>query len=913
MRPERWAWRSATRTTGRPTIGDLAFASFVVAILSGILLALPFDIRHAYESVAQLTLTDPAATYTRNLHYWSAQLFLILTAVHIWDHLRRSTERRVPAGVWARLTLSIPLALFVMVSGFMLKGDAESTQAWRIISTLTASLPLIGRALSVFVFGTGADQQVLYIHHVATASIFLWLLVAEHAHAVWPRARAMVVTFGPIALVALMLSPSLHDNLSPIMKGPWYFLGLQETLHWLSHPLWTVTVGVGLLLVVLVLRWTTPPLSRRLKITLVGALGVYLLLTSVGLFFRGADWQLVPPERSGGTGVQFARPNTLLGAPINITERRALPSVFGRPEGCLACHAAMKGFSPAHDPAAIGCVSCHAGQAFTVDKATAHRGMTLIPGNLADATRSCGTSRCHPTLIDRVNRSVMTTMSGVINVDRAVFGESANADAAAHIADLGHSSADTHLRQLCASCHLGNAKTALGPILEGSRGGGCNACHLNYSAAALQGLRAYERTTGRVNREAPVEHPRLSVSVSNDHCFGCHSRSGRISTNYEGWMELEGQTPGPPPSGRTRTLPDGRVFSQAEPDVHFTKTLACVDCHTAREVMGDGVAHARKSEQAEVACMDCHLVGAARTIAAAQLDAESLRLLSLRRQPLEGRQFLTARVTGTPLVNAFLDATGVPSMSLKLTGDVRALKRPAAACLEGGGHARLSCISCHTAWAPRCLSCHTAFDPRGTGIDQLTDRDMTGEWLETAKDFRAAPPTLGVRVVARPNGTAIGIIETFVPGMVMSLTPDQRPPVFQRLYARASSHTTTRRGRTCESCHNDPDALGYGRGALTYARSGSGGRWTFTAAMAKSAYDGLPADAWIPFLGARSGRVSTRDDVRPFNVDEQKLILAAGACLTCHTGQSRVMRDALADWAHTLARATRKCLLPTWQ
>lgn len=44
--------------------------------------------------------------------------------------------------------------------------------------------------------------------------------------------------------------------------------------------------------------------------------------------------------------------------------------------------------------------------------------------------------------------------------------------------------------------------------------------------------------------------------------------------------------------------------------------------------------------------------------------------------------------------------------------------------------------------------------------------------------------------------------------------------------------------------------------------------------------DGLPAGAWIPFLGTRSGKVSMTDSVRPFNLQEQQRILTLGACLT---------------------------------
>lgn len=912
MPPDRMVWRSATRASARPTSGDLGFASLLIAVVSGILLAVPYDIHHAYESVALLTLANPAASYFRNIHYWSAQLFLIFTAVHIWNHFRPSSERRVAAGVWARLTLSIPLAMFVMLSGFVLKGDAESVQAWRIISTVTSSLPVIGRAMSVLLFGTSADPQVIYVHHIATASIFLWLLVAEHARAVWPRPTATLVTFAPVAVVALFLSPRLHDGLDPIMKGPWYLLGLQETLHWISRPVWVVVTGIALLLVVLALRWTSTRVSRVLKIALVVTLAMYLILTGVGAFFRGANWSLARPGVAGAGGVEFARPATLFGAPLGPVEARAIPVVLGRPEGCLVCHAAVKGFSPAHDPSAIGCASCHTGNPFTLDKASAHRGMLLIPGNLADAARTCGTSQCHPAIIDRVDRSIMTSMAGIISVDRAVFGEAAHGGAPPRVENLSHSPADTHLRQLCASCHLGAIKTELGPVGEDSRGGGCNACHLNYSAGALQALQRYQQSAGRVNRDAPIEHPSLSLNIGRDHCFGCHSRSGRVSTNYEGWMETARSTPDPLAPARYRTLADGRVFAKAEPDVHATQKLECVDCHTAREVMGDGVVHARKSEQVEVACADCHFAGAATTVPPSRLDAESLRILSLRNQPIEGRAFLAARATGQALVNAFVDASGRPSMYLKRTGEVMAIKRPASVCLEGGSHARLSCVSCHAKWAPRCSTCHTAFDPRGEGVDQLDGAAMKGDWVETGGDLRAGPPTLGIRLARQSDGTTAGGVDTFVPGMIMNLTGPGRAPVFRRLYARVFSHTITRAARACESCHNDPEALGFGRGALSYTRAGDRGRWTFAPAAAPSLNDGLPADAWIPFLGTRTGPVSTRDDVRPFSVDEQKAILTAGACLTCHASNSRVMRDAVSDWSKTQSRATRKCLLPKW-
>jgi len=909
MRPERLLLGSALRANSRPTYGDLGFASLFVAVVSGVLLALPYDVAEPYASIARLVVENPAAAWFRSIHYWSAQAFLILTTLHIWDHLRQGTERKVAPGVWARLAISIPAAAFVMLSGFMLRGDAEALQAWRIVSTVTAAMPGVGPAVSTLLFGADEGLQILYVHHVATASIFVWLIVVEHARAVWPRAMATVATFAPVAVLSLFVAPGLHDGLDPIVKGPWYFLGLQETLHWLTRPMLAVAAGAALLVAIVAIPRLGPRGARAVKIALAAALGLYLALTAVGYFFRGANWSLVLPGQARGTGIVVSRPDPIFGVlPQAAHSAKPIPVVLGRPEGCLVCHAGVTGFSPSHAPEAIGCASCHAGNPFTADKAAAHAGMILVPGNLADAARACGTAECHPTVVERVNRSIMTTMAGIVAVDREVFGQAAPAGAPPpHVTDLGYSPADTHLRQLCASCHLGAAKTAWGPVHEDSRGGGCTACHLNYSPEALDALRRYEAAGASGGaREAPTVHPSLSLAIGNEHCFGCHSRSGRISTSYEGWMEREREAPDAAAPGRSRVLEDGRVFERAEPDIHHTKKLECVDCHNAREVMGDGVVHARKWEQIEVACEDCHLVGAPVTVPAAGLDAESRKILTVRKRPADDRPFLTARATGLPLVNAFLDRDGAARMWLKRSGEIVELKRPAAVCLQGGGHERLSCVSCHSGWAPTCSTCHTAFDPAGTGYDLLADAEARGEWVETARSFRADPPALGIR--SGPDG---GVVDTFVPGMILSIDPgDGSGSRFHRLFARSFAHTITAKSRSCESCHSDPQALGYGRGRLTYARDGDRGRWTFAPAMPPGVRDGLPEDAWIPFLGARADTLSTRNDVRPFSVEEQRRILDAGACLTCHEGDSRVMQDAIADWEGTLRRASPRCLLP---
>jgi hypothetical protein len=622
-------------------------------------------------------------------------------------------------------------------------------------------------------------------------------------------------------------------------------------------------------------------------------------------------------------------PQEQAGAPATSSEHVAgttsieLPLVRGRPESCLACHSAITGLGVSHRPDAIGCAACHAGDPSRADRERAHAGLIRVPGNLADAGRTCGQAGCHAGIPARVERSIMTTMAGVIAVDRRMAGEAADPHAPLpHAGALGNSAADSHLRELCISCHLGQPKTEWGPITQESRGGGCNACHLSYAPAAREQLALYQATAPDLRSAVPDVHPSLTVNPTNEHCFGCHSRSSRIATSFEGWHELHASQVAAAMSrarkdaSRLRKLDDGRLFERAAPDIHHERGLDCIDCHTANELMGTGAVVARKSEQLRVGCQDCHTSEPA-SVAPASVAPESRSLLALRGLALEPSQRLGAARNGEPLVNVIVDADGRARLHGKRTGKTFALKPPLAVCTEGNGHARLSCVSCHSSWAPRCPTCHTSFDPAGEGFDHLAQQWVKGTWNETAGPFEMAPPTLGVRSARGGDGSATGTIDTFVPGMIMTFDRNRqtgKPPdiVFRRWYGRIVAHTIRREARACTSCHNDPVALGYGQGTLRFVRFGSTGAWQFTPREKPSPYDGLPADAWIGFPAARDGMVSTHDDLRPFTVEEQRRILTVGACLTCHAGDSALMRRSVADFAATLARRSAKCAVPRW-
>jgi hypothetical protein len=285
-------------------------------------------------------------------------------------------------------------------------------------------------------------------------------------------------------------------------------------------------------------------------------------------------------------------------------------------------------------------------------------------------------------------------------------------------------------------------------------------------------------------------------------------------------------------------------------------------------------------------------------------------------------QRVGATRSGDTLLGVTVDAAGRGTLRRRGDGGLAPMKPQVAACSGDIAHQRLSCNSCHTPWTPMCTSCHTRFDPGSEGHDHLARRFVPGEWMEESSHFDASPPALGVRRADGRGERGGETVDTFVPGMIMTLdrnlkagaSPDL---VFRRLFAPTAAHTTQRAARSCTACHNDPVALGYGQGVLRFGPgpmqpAGRSGRWRFTPRQPALPQDGLPADAWTGFLATRNDVASTHEGARPFSVAEQQRILTVGACLSCHAGTSAPMRAALQDFAGALQRRKAVCAVPAW-
>ncbi|MCB4749198.1 MAG: cytochrome C [Sulfurovum sp.] len=166
---------------------------------------------------------------------------------------------------------------------------------------------------------------------------------------------------------------------------------------------------------------------------------------------------------------------------------------------------------------------------------------------------------------------------------------------------------------------------------------------------------------------------------------------------------------------------------------------------------------------------------------------------------------------------------------------------------------RMECYTCHATWAPQCYGCHVKIDYSGgkknpdflaaskhhvngkTGdVDSLKSYLVDGKVTETRSYLRWENPALS------QNGE--GRISPTIPGCQVTLTvigkegkallqnhiwklkgvekgkgvKTPKEGVNSITMSPVHPHTVSKRSRTCESCHNDPKAMGYGIGEGKY-------------------------------------------------------------------------------------------------
>ncbi len=246
--------------------GGQTLVSLYISVLSGIVLALQYNPAEPFYSTATLELVVPYGAFWRALHYYSSQAFFLLLLCHlaVIIYQKDTSFHRIP---WIRLTASVPVAILLLFTGYVLRGDATGEAAGAIAEHIALSIPIFGKPLNALLFDIMANGMLkVYVNHLIGLMVLGGICV-------WPHLRRytasfqqhIFLVFSLLALSIVFLTPMEPDKIGLThITGPWFFLGLQELLRYIP-PFWAGAVVPAMLLGALFLL---PKQEHKRRLTL---------------------------------------------------------------------------------------------------------------------------------------------------------------------------------------------------------------------------------------------------------------------------------------------------------------------------------------------------------------------------------------------------------------------------------------------------------------------------------------------------------------------------------------------------------------------------------------------------------------------------------------------------------------------
>lgn len=593
---------------------------------------------------------------------------------------------------------------------------------------------------------------------------------------------------------------------------------------------------------------------------------------------------------------------------LMVTSSGCTPGA-GEQGSCRGCHAGIEHVSVSHS----GCISCHGGNDRATERQKAHQGMYGGRNPAAPEVWESTCGRCHQQQFLRVKSGVMYTNAGFIRNIRLNWGETATGSFSVNggngydpagnpLPFRSISSLDTLggelYRKYCSRCHIG---TENGESYAASHASGCGACHFPFNDTAT-----YTGNDSLLYGATPAAAShRLEPLPDSVVCSRCHNRSGRIALSYRGLYDGNNALV-PTVNGELGpvALSGARNGVHITPDIHFAKGLECIDCHTSRDVMGDGYSYPAMYRQTEISCEDCH--GGEhppRTGSLVRENQDALRESARYGKPLTVGMEAVLTSKGRPYSNVYLEG-GVIYLVAKRTGKIH--RSPVITGTPAhtiSGHGRLECYACHSRTVVQCYGCHTTYDRSQDGMDFVTGEETPGRFSET-EDYRTLYPfPLALNQRGRISPVTPGC-QTFVTikDDEGNTTADDEVLSYKGKktlrFAPFYSHNTGTRAVRCSECHANPQFLGFGQ---TVQRVGSLIPTLLCEKNPRKPLDG--------FLTLNQGKVTshgavTREDSRPLSGEEVRRVLALNTCLICHDqAQDPIFRRkidyrALADSLH---------------
>jgi len=276
--------------------GGLSVFFSLVLIVSGVLLMYYYTPtpQEAPLSIQTLTFLVPFGWLVRNLHYWAAQLLVLVVVIHLM--------RVVFTGACApprRFNYLLGLALLVICvlldfTGYVLRWDTGIQWALVVGTNLVKTIPVVGGGLYAFLVGgsqPGAATLIrFYTWHIFGLTLILLIIGGWHLFRVRrdggiavppPELRpgnnritrfelvrrevlAMLLASAGLVLLSITLpaplAPPIQEGSALVAgaRAPWFFLWVQELLKLGDPFLWGVLIPLVMTMVFVLMPYLLP-------------------------------------------------------------------------------------------------------------------------------------------------------------------------------------------------------------------------------------------------------------------------------------------------------------------------------------------------------------------------------------------------------------------------------------------------------------------------------------------------------------------------------------------------------------------------------------------------------------------------------------------------------------------------------
>ena len=191
-------------------LGEIALYSFIVVLLTGTFLTLFYDpsmvevvyngayvplkgveMSQAYASTLDISFEVRGGLLIRQMHHWSALIFVAAIAVHMFRVFFTGAFRKPREFNWLVGVGLTALALGAGFTGYSLPDDLLSGTGLQIIRGILQSIPLVGTWSAFLVFGgefPGTEIiPRLYAAHILLIPGLLLGLISAHLMMVWTQ------------------------------------------------------------------------------------------------------------------------------------------------------------------------------------------------------------------------------------------------------------------------------------------------------------------------------------------------------------------------------------------------------------------------------------------------------------------------------------------------------------------------------------------------------------------------------------------------------------------------------------------------------------------------------------------------------------------------------------------------------